>query len=292
MKNLFRGYNKLILGFNRFLPDGEGYKIELSDDETAPAAPTRAAAGGAKADETGSEAGGGSKPQQFQQRNAINYVTKIRNRFQNEQATYQAFLKILYKYQQDQKGIKDVLEQVSQLFGDHPDLLDEFAQFLPDGVQEQARERLSRAAKEAEMRKQMHRYYQTTGAGAGAGAGAAKRATGRENKVPNMSGQARKHAAMMAQQAQMQDRKNQRRRMDDDRHKNQYSHISVSAERQFFDQIKDYLTASSRDSWSEFVKLLEMFASDSLTKVKFFPSPFYLIYLCCSHLLNISPCRA
>ena len=137
------------------------------------------------------------------------------------------------------------------------------------------------------MRKQMHRYYQTTGAGAGAGAGAAKRATGRENKVPNMSGQARKHAAMMAQQAQMQDRKNQRRRMDDDRHKNQYSHISVSAERQFFDQIKDYLTASSRDSWSEFVKLLEMFASDSLTKVgSFF---FYLIIYAALVLLTVSP---
>ena len=44
-------------------------------------------------------------------------------------------------------GIKDVLEQVSSLFADHPDLLREFTYFLPDPVQEQARERLNRAAR-------------------------------------------------------------------------------------------------------------------------------------------------
>lgn len=33
VKNLFRGYNKLILGFNTFLPEGEGYKIELTPEE-------------------------------------------------------------------------------------------------------------------------------------------------------------------------------------------------------------------------------------------------------------------
>jgi paired amphipathic helix protein Sin3a len=27
VKNLFRGYNKLILGFNTFLPEGEGIYI-------------------------------------------------------------------------------------------------------------------------------------------------------------------------------------------------------------------------------------------------------------------------
>jgi histone deacetylase complex regulatory component SIN3 len=27
VKNLFRGYNKLILGFNTFLPEGEGVSI-------------------------------------------------------------------------------------------------------------------------------------------------------------------------------------------------------------------------------------------------------------------------
>jgi histone deacetylase complex regulatory component SIN3 len=35
-----------------------------------------------------------------------------------------------------------VLEQVSQLFADHPDLLMEFTYFLPDAVQEQVRQPL------------------------------------------------------------------------------------------------------------------------------------------------------
>ena len=84
-----------------------------------------------------------------------------------------SFLKILHTYQKEQKGIKEVLEQVgasallsypplhthlstpphtcyiyiylyllheqqvSQLFADHSDLLMEFTYFLPDAVQEQ-----------------------------------------------------------------------------------------------------------------------------------------------------------
>lgn len=35
VKKLFKGYNKLILGFNTFLPEGEGHKIELTPEEEA-----------------------------------------------------------------------------------------------------------------------------------------------------------------------------------------------------------------------------------------------------------------
>ena len=52
---------------------------------------------------------------------------------------FRSFLKILHTYQKEQRGIKDVLEQVSHLFADHPDLLMEFTYFLPDAVQEQVR---------------------------------------------------------------------------------------------------------------------------------------------------------
>lgn len=45
-----------------------------------------------------------------------------------------------------------MLEQVTDLFADEPDLLREFTFFLPDGVQAQAKERLDRAAVEAEVR--------------------------------------------------------------------------------------------------------------------------------------------
>src|SRR5690606_24901791 len=87
------------------------------------------------------------QPQQMQQQHAISYVTQIRNRFANEPDIYRQFLKILHTYQKEQRGIKDVLEQVSILFADHPDLLMEFTYFLPDAVQDQAKERLSQAAR-------------------------------------------------------------------------------------------------------------------------------------------------
>lgn len=83
---------------------------------------------------------------------AINYVTTIKKRFANDPQTYQTFLEILHTYQKEQRGIKEVLEQVAELFADHPDLLREFTFFLPDAVQEQAKERLHVAAANSERR--------------------------------------------------------------------------------------------------------------------------------------------
>jgi paired amphipathic helix protein Sin3a len=134
VKSMFRDYPALIAGFNCFLPNEAKIELELSGLPSTSTSPAPAAT---------STASG-------QQRDAINYVTKVRSRFQDDQATYQAFLKTLYQYKQDQMGITEVLEQVSQLFGNHPDLIDEFVPFLPDGAQEQARERLSRAAMRAQ----------------------------------------------------------------------------------------------------------------------------------------------
>ena len=47
---------------------------------------------------------------------------------------------------------------------------------------------------------------------------------------------------------------------------NSYSHISVSAERKFFDQAKELLTSVSRESWTEFVRCLDLFSCDAVTK--------------------------
>lgn len=86
---------------------------------------------------------------------AIHYVTTIKQRFADEPETYKEFLAILHTYQKEQRSIRQVLDQVSHLFRDHPDLLREFTFFLPDQVQKQATERLNRAAKEAEARRDM-----------------------------------------------------------------------------------------------------------------------------------------
>ena len=46
---------------------------------------------------------------------------------------------------------------MSTLFADHPDLLKQFTYFLPEAVQEQAKERLHAAAAEAEARQASQR---------------------------------------------------------------------------------------------------------------------------------------
>ena len=109
----------------------------------------------------GGGGGGMNQPQHQEFDHAISYVTNIKQRFANEPDTYKAFLDILHAYQRDQskpkeqqKGIHEVLDQVSTLFADHPDLLKKFTYFLPDAVQVQAKERLDRAARESEMRAQ------------------------------------------------------------------------------------------------------------------------------------------
>jgi paired amphipathic helix protein Sin3a len=81
--------------------------------------------------------GPGAGPLEFD--HAINYVTKIKRRFSHDPTTYKAFLEILHTYQKQQRSIKDVLERVSILFKDHPDLLRDFTYFLPDAVQESVR---------------------------------------------------------------------------------------------------------------------------------------------------------
>jgi len=155
VSTLFRGHNRLILGFNTFLPDG--YKIELGADDNPRTVTTNTSQPlvveqrvyPQPAQEKTEQAGA---PKEFD--HAITYVTTIKKRFANEPDTYKSFLEILHTYQKEQRSIKDVLEQVSQLFADHPDLLQEFTFFLPDAVQEQAKERLSRAARESELRRE------------------------------------------------------------------------------------------------------------------------------------------
>jgi len=97
------------------------------------------------------EAQQGQAPLEFD--HAINYVTTIKRRFASEPETYKKFLEILHTYQKEQRGIKEVLDEVSVLFADHADLLKQFTYFLPDAVQAQAKAQLDEAAKEAENKK-------------------------------------------------------------------------------------------------------------------------------------------
>ncbi|KAH8111835.1 hypothetical protein DFH11DRAFT_1690122 [Phellopilus nigrolimitatus] len=61
---------------------------------------------------------------------AIQYVNKIKTRFEDDPDTYKLFLDILHSYRKDQNH-DDVYLQVQNLFRDAPDLLTEFKNFLP-----------------------------------------------------------------------------------------------------------------------------------------------------------------
>jgi paired amphipathic helix protein Sin3a len=97
----------------------------------------------------------GTQQQPLEFDHAINYVTTIKKRFADEPETYKKFLEILHTYQKEQRGIKEVLEEVSVLFSEHPDLLREFTYFLPDAVQSEAKAQLEVVVREAEERKRL-----------------------------------------------------------------------------------------------------------------------------------------
>uniref|UniRef100_K3WZV4 Histone deacetylase interacting domain-containing protein n=1 Tax=Globisporangium ultimum (strain ATCC 200006 / CBS 805.95 / DAOM BR144) TaxID=431595 RepID=K3WZV4_GLOUD len=120
-------------------------KPPQSQQPMAPGQQSAPAQGGAGASRSA------TNPVEFD--HAIHYVTTIKQRFADEPETYKEFLAILHTYQKEQRSIRQVLDQVSYLFRDHPDLLREFTFFLPDAVQEQATKRLNHAAKKAEERK-------------------------------------------------------------------------------------------------------------------------------------------
>eukprot|EP01096_Ripella_sp_DP13-Kostka_P010862 TRINITY_DN433_c0_g2_i2.p1 TRINITY_DN433_c0_g2~~TRINITY_DN433_c0_g2_i2.p1 ORF type:complete len:1109 (-),score=559.54 TRINITY_DN433_c0_g2_i2:192-3518(-) len=146
VSELFKGHNHLIMGFNKFLP--EGYKIEnemflppmqhhhgmvnpvpiapqlqvppVSPNQQAMMNPQHAAAAAA------------ATAKQPELDHARNFVKRIKVRFEKQPETYKTFLSILHTYHKENHTISEVYEQVAELFHDHPDLLAEFKQFLPD----------------------------------------------------------------------------------------------------------------------------------------------------------------
>lgn len=71
---------------------------------------------------------------------AISYVNKIKTRFASQPDIYRTFLEILQTYQREQLRISEVYTQVTLLFREAPDLLNDFRQFLPDMSQQAAQD--------------------------------------------------------------------------------------------------------------------------------------------------------
>lgn len=188
---------------------------------------------------------------------------------------------------------------MSHLFADHPDLLMEFTYFLPDAVQDQAKERLARAARESEQRRSKSLAAQTSGTAAVSGMTQKQRA-----KMEKESLKAAEKELKMNQKAQQlalaqatAGTKGTKKRSKaaaaaaaalsggpstvnsvtaaSDAYVGSLpqpignigsTYHSISTERRFFDQIKDLLTGSSRDGWSEFVKCLDLYSHDAISR--------------------------
>jgi SpoVK/Ycf46/Vps4 family AAA+-type ATPase len=90
--------------------------------------------------------------------NAIGYVLSIKSRFSDKPGIYENFLAILQDYRNEKMGTTDVVDCLSSLFEDHPDLLKGFACFCPDS---QAKERLEVAVKDLERQLPVKSLKQT-----------------------------------------------------------------------------------------------------------------------------------
>ncbi|GMH41270.1 hypothetical protein BSKO_09180 [Bryopsis sp. KO-2023] len=109
VKELLKGHNDLILGFNTFLPKGSEITLSPERREAKPA---------------------------VELDQAITYINKIKARFANDERVYKNFLEILCCFRQGRMDIHAVYREVADLFRTHEDLLDEFGYFLPDHSQD------------------------------------------------------------------------------------------------------------------------------------------------------------
>ncbi|KAK4053505.1 hypothetical protein OIV83_001673 [Microbotryomycetes sp. JL201] len=129
-------------------------------------APAPAAAATLAAPPVGPAAPAGGQPQVMEFNHAINYVNKIKNRFTKDPDTYKTFLEILQTYQKETRPIQEVYAQVTELFRDAPDLLDEFKAFLPDtsesGQQQQLQQQQQSTAQQKRKDPAPAKRYETT----------------------------------------------------------------------------------------------------------------------------------
>ncbi|CAM6119762.1 unnamed protein product [Calypogeia fissa] len=109
VKHLLRGYPLLILGFNEFLPEGSKMTSFTEDVQF-------------------------KKQQPVQLNQVVNYLDKVKTRFQSEEHIYKRFVHFLNMYHAGTKTIQQVYQDVAQLFTEHTDLAGEFICLFPDST--------------------------------------------------------------------------------------------------------------------------------------------------------------
>nr|GEW57093.1 SIN3-like 5 [Tanacetum cinerariifolium] len=102
VRRLFEGFLDLILGFNTLLT--KEHEITIDEPQA-------------------------NKPMVFDE--AFQFVNKIKTRFEGDKRSYSSFLSIFSMYKNNIKFVSEVHPEVAALLHNQPDLLKEFANFLP-----------------------------------------------------------------------------------------------------------------------------------------------------------------
>ncbi|EGD81011.1 hypothetical protein PTSG_10955 [Salpingoeca rosetta] len=219
VSQLFEGHPELIVGFNTFLPPG--YKIEIPDESQ----PEQIVV---------------SQPRkQLEFSHAIQYVNKIKTRFQSNSEVYKTFRKILDTYQKEQKTISEVYEQLAKLFENHIDLLEEFSQFLPEAIP------AAKAYKERQLQE------------------AARQQQKRKAEAPKQTQQRAAASAAETDEAQPTKRAKEERRLTGVENRPLSSYV-LTDELQFFDNVKRLL--QPRPLYDDFLRCLNLYNNNIISR--------------------------
>ncbi|CAL5188843.1 unnamed protein product [Lathyrus oleraceus] len=110
MKEIFEGERDMILRLNTFMPIGYEIKLPFEDEQS-------------------------QRKKHVTMEDATRFLNKIKAQFEGvDNHTYKSFMKILIMYYKKHKSFTMVCQEVTTLLQGHPDLLDEFYDFLPKSI--------------------------------------------------------------------------------------------------------------------------------------------------------------
>ncbi|CAI8587756.1 unnamed protein product [Vicia faba] len=110
MKEIFKGQRDLILRLNTFMPVGYELELPLEDEQSLP-------------------------KKHVKLEDATRFLNKIKAQFHGvDDHTYRSFMKILIIYYKKNISFTMVCKEATTLLQGHPDLLDEFYDFLPKAI--------------------------------------------------------------------------------------------------------------------------------------------------------------
>lgn len=246
VSHLFRGHDSLILGFNTFLPEDQRIstaslkEMNKKEEQAKKNRKKAAAQRKAKKEKEAAAIAKNQKSAPFGFDHAISYVTKIKRRFANSPDTYKQFLDILHLYKEHEQSIEGVLDNVSELFRDEPDLLKEFAYFLPEAVQQQAKERLSIAVQRSKQRQKAKKAKES---------GKKQDKSGKSGNLSSKKGSSSASREKPSKEDKVVEKK------------------MPLIEKRFFKRVKAAL--GQQHLWMEFLKCLELYSKEVLNKGEF-----------------------